>query len=373
MSFSYCEIGDSMKKLVVFLLLFLLIPTSVFAFESSAECTILMDMDSHRIFYSNNMNKVRSVASISKIMTALLAVESGKLEDVVEVGEEINKAYGSAVYLQIGEHIKLEDLVYGLMLRSGNDAALAIAHYVGGSVEKFVEMMNEKAQSLGMLHTTFHNPSGLDEEDEGNLSTAYDIALVTSEAMKNDVYKKIVKTKKYSVKTDKNQYLWHNKNKMLSIYPYTTGGKTGFTEIAKRTLVSTASKEGMNLVVVTLNDGNDWDDHKDLFTEAYESYKSYKILQKGPVDIENETYYLNHEFYINNDFYYPLKESEKDSILLKFELEKKKSYQDDEKVGKVIVMIGEERIYEDDVYIKALPKEKVSFWNKIVSWFKHLW
>lgn len=361
------------KKILFIIAFFFFLSNQVNAFETSASCSILMDMDSHRILYSEDMHQVRSVASISKIMTAVLALESGDIEREVTIGEEIKKAYGSAIYLQEEEHIKLKDLVYGLMLRSGNDAALAIAKEVGGSVEHFVQMMNEKATSIGMLHTTFHNPSGLDEEDDGNLSTAYDMAILTSYAMKNETYKEIVKTKKYSVKTDKNQYIWYNKNKMLTLYPYATGGKTGFTEIAKRTLVSTASKNGFNLVAVTLNDGNDWLDHKNLFIEAYDQYTNYQILKKGTVDIENETYYLNYEFYVKNDFSYPLMESEKDTISLKFELEQKKSYQTEDKVGSVKVLIGKEEVYQDDVYIRKLPKENTPFFKKIMNWLKHLW
>ena len=363
-----------MKKLWTLLLVgILLCPYSTKAFESSGQCTILMDMDSHRILYGNNIHTVRSVASISKIMTAILAVESGKLNDEVEINDVVLDAYGSGIYIQVGEHMRLEDLVYGLMLRSGNDAALAIADYVGGSVEEFVGMMNKKAKEIGMINTTFHNPSGLDEEDEGNLSTAYDMAILTIYEMKNKTYQKIVKTKKYAVSTDKNNYVWPNKNKMLSIYPYCTGGKTGFTEIANRTLVSTASKDGLNLVVVTLNDGNDWDDHKNLYVEAYEEYANYQILKKGEVEVDNETYYLNYQLYLKNDFSYPLSEAEKNTIRLKFELEKKKEYEEDDVVGKVKVIVGDEEVHQDDVYIKNIEKEKESFFEKIRRWFKNLW
>ena len=227
-----------MKKIILIAIL-LLFPLSVLGLESNGQCTILMDQDSGRILYAKDVNTVRSVASISKIMTAILAIESKKLDDIVEIGEEINGSYGSGIYIKVGEKMRLRDLVYGLMLRSGNDAALAIAHYVGGSVSKFVEMMNEKAKEIGMKNTTFSNPSGLDNE-KGNYSTAYDMAILTKYAMQNEEYRKIVGTKKYVIKTNMNTYVWNNKNKLLSLYKYTTGGKTGFTEIAKRTLVSTA-------------------------------------------------------------------------------------------------------------------------------------
>ena len=201
------------------------------------------------------------------------------------IGDEVLKAYGSGIYVQIGEKIKLEDLLYGLMLRSGNDAALAISVAVAGDTDKFVKMMNEKAKELGMKNTTFNNPSGLDEE-KGNFSSAYDMAILMSYAMKNEEFRKITGTKDHTVKTDKNVYKWHNKNRLLSSYKYITGGKTGFTKIAKRTLVTSASKDGVNLTVVTINDGDDWDDHRNLYEEAFQEYTSY-IYDCCPTSVED--------------------------------------------------------------------------------------
>lgn len=191
-----------MKKVIVVFILGILFINTAKAMDTSASCAIVMDQNSNRIIYSKNIHKVRSVASISKIMTAVLAVESGKLDEKVTIGDEILKAYGSAIYLTVGETLTLRDLVYGLMLRSGNDAALAIATYISGSVEKFVEDMNKKAVQIGMKNTTFHNPHGLDEES-GNMSTAYDMAILTSYAMKNEDYKKIVGTKNIVLKQTK--------------------------------------------------------------------------------------------------------------------------------------------------------------------------
>ena len=361
-----------MKKIIVFLICLLILP-KVQAISTSATSAILMDQDSKRILYSNNIHDVRSVASISKIMTAILAVESGKLDEVVTIGDEINSAYGSAIYIQKDEEMTLRDLVYGLMLRSGNDAAASIATYVGGDMENFVKMMNEKAKEIGMKNTTFNNPSGLDE-DKGNYSTAYDMAILTSYAMQNETYREIVKTKKHTVKTNKNVYSWTNKNKLLSSYKYTTGGKTGYTEIARRTLVSTASKDGLNLVVVTLNDGNDFLDHKNLYEYAFENYTSYSILKEGDINIYDETYYKNEQLYIKSNFKYPLLGSEKDSIKLKFELEKKTEFNENDSIGKVKVFIGTKQIYEDDVFVKEkqIPK-KSSILKKIINWFKNLW
>lgn len=339
------------------------------AIDTSASSAILMDMDSNRILYSKNIHKVRSVASISKIMTAIVAIENVDIKSKVTVGDEINKAYGSGVYIKTGEILTLEDLLYGLMLRSGNDAALAIAKYVGGSVEKFVTLMNETATKIGMKDSLFRNPHGLDQEDGGNLSSAYDMAILTSYAMKNEEYKKIVSTKKYTLTTNMNTYVWNNKNKLLKSYEYTTGGKTGFTDIARRTLVTTASKNNINLVAVTLNDGNDFNDHRNLFDYGFENYKSYQILNKGTINIYDEQYYGDYNLYIKNDFKYLLGNDETKSMLLDFKLEKKRNIKNGSKVGTVEVLLGDSVVYTDDIYVEEKVKNEKSFWEKIKAWF----
>lgn len=362
-SFAYVILGDRMKKLgIICLGLFLLFPYSVQAISTSATSSILMDMDSGRIIYENNSHEVRSVASISKIMTAILAIESKKLDKTVKVSDVVLEAYGSGIYIKPGEKLTLQDLVYGLMLRSGNDAALMIAEYVSGSVPKFVKKMNQKAQEIGMKQTTFHNPSGLDEEDEvGNFSTAYDMAILTSYAMKNKTYQKIVGTKKYTLKTNKNTYVWYNKNKLLTNYENTTGGKTGFTKKARRTLVSTASKDQLNFVVVTLNDGNDFQDHENLHEYGFTYYKKYRLLKKGTVKIEDEKYYKNETLYIKNDIDYPLREDEKQNVRLSFQLNKKKQLKDGGKVGEVHVKVGDETVLKEPIYVKKAKSKKKGF------------
>ena len=356
-----------MKKLVLILLL--LIPINIKAYESSASSVVLMDMDSLNVIYGGNMHDVRSVASISKIMTAVLAIENADINSTVIIGEEITKAYGSGIYIKQGEEITLESLLYGLMLRSGNDAALAIANYVGGDIDNFVEMMNEKAVEIGMKNTTFNNPHGLDENG-GNLSTAYDMALLTSYAMQNENYRKIVSTKKYTLRTNMNYYSWINKHKLLHSHNYITGGKTGFTDIAKRTLVTTASKDNINLVVVTLNDGNDFVDHINLFEEAFTNYSNYNILKKGEIEIIDENYYTD-KLYINNDFNYSLNNNEQNNVLLNFKLEKKKNYNNNDEVGIVEVLINNQKVHEEKIYVEK--KEDLSFWDKLKAWFSNLW
>lgn len=355
-----------MKKFILFFIL-LFIPVKVFSYSSSASSAILMDTDNKRILYSNNIHNIRSVASISKIMTCVVAIESGKLEEEILVTDIIKDAYGSGIYISIGEKIKLIDLLYGLMLRSGNDAAIMIAEYVGNGHKNFVDMMNKKAKEIGMKHTTFNNPSGLDNKI-GNYSTAYDMAILTSYAMKNETYRKIVSTKSYKLKTNMNIYTWKNKNKLLSSYKYTTGGKTGFTEVAKRTLVTTASKSNVNLVAVTLNDGNDFNDHKALYEEAFNEYINYNILEKGYIEIIDEEYYSNVKYYIKDNFNYILNDNEKNNIVLKFRIKKRYNYKDNDKIGQVIVLFENKEIFATDVYID-IKRKKIKIFDKILRWF----
>lgn len=359
-----------MRKVWIIAILLMMLPLPVNAIDTSARSALLMEQDSKRILYSKNIHESRSVASISKIMTGILAVESGKMGDMVLIGDEIAKAYGSAVYIKQGEKLTLEDLVYALMLRSGNDAALAIAHYVGGTTENFVTMMNDKAKELGMQDTTFHNPHGLDEGTlKGNISSAYDMAVLTSYAMQNQAYRKIVGTKKYKLSTNKNTYVWNNKNKLLNTYEYTTGGKTGFTKKAKRTLVSSALKENLNLIAVTLDDGADFEDHKNLFEYGFHTYKNYKIVKKGLINVYDDTYYDDYNLYVKDEITYPLLDTEKDHVVLKIELEKKRKYKRDSEVGKVIVTLGDKNLGEAKIYIKDLKKYQSGFFGKLRSLF----
>lgn len=362
-----------MKKLIIVLLIFC-IPLSARAIGTSATSSILMDQDSGRILYAYNIHDVRSVASISKVMTALLAIESGKLKNKVTIGDEIGGAHGSGIYIKKGEILTLEDLVYGLMLRSGNDASLAIAHYVSGSVDKFVNQMNAKAVELGMKDTTFYNPNGLDDEEEGNYSTAYDMAILMSYAMQNPDFARITGTKKYKLKTNMNTYIWYNKNKLLNQYNYTTGGKTGFTKKARRTLVTSASKDNLNLVAVTLNDGNDFEDHKNLFEYGFANYKNYQVLKKGIIELE-EPYYKNYKVYIKNNISYPLQDNEKDTLHIQYQLIKNKRIKEETEIGTIQLYLGDKIVKEEPIYANLNEKtnNKKGFFTKIKDWFKNLW
>lgn len=362
-----------MKKFLVVLFFLICIPMNVFAL--SARNIIAMDMDTKRVLYENDANSEHLIASISKIMTSVVALELADIESDVTTTNTILKAFGSGIYIEVGETMKLKDLLYGLMLRSGNDAALAIAEFVGGDVDKFVELMNQKAKEIGMNHTKFINPHGLENnKGEGNTSSAYDMALLSSYAMQNNVYKEIVSTKNYVAKSDKKTYSWANKNKMLNLYEFTTGGKTGFTERARRTLVSTASKDNMNITVVSLNDPDDWDDHKFLYETLFKEYESVKVVDKNNFTVENEHYYKNDTLYIKEDIYLMVKEEEKDNISLDIHLEKLSEYENRNVVGTIKIKLKEDVLREEKIYVEKKTQQKAkkqNIFQKIIGWFKH--
>ncbi len=292
-------------------------------------------------------------------MTAILAIESGKLEEEVTVGEEVLKMYGSNIYIELGEKMSLLDLVYGLMLRSGNDAAVVIATFVGGSEENFVTQMNQKAKQIGMKNTIFRNPHGLDEETE-NRSSAYDMALLSSYAYQNAVYREIVGTKKYQVQSNKKSYLWYNRNQLLTSYKKATGGKTGYTPRAGRTLVTNASNGDLHLTAVTLNDGNEYETHKTLYEYAFSHYQNYLILNKKNFTLPRA--YYPKKVFIKEDFSYPLSLEEKDKITVEVKLTNLSPNRGTDVVGMVYVKLDGDVIHKQNVFVQE-EKKKESFWD----------
>ena len=363
---SYTYLGDIVKKIIVIILLLFISIPNIKASTDTASSYVLMDLDSGRVLSEKNMHSQKLIASITKIMTCIIAIENEDINSLVTVDESINKSYGSGIYISVGEQIKLIDLLYGLMLRSGNDAAIMISTYVSKTEENFVKLMNKKANEIGMKNTIFYNSSGLDNNTRGNLSTAYDMALITRYAMQNETYRKIVSTTKYTVKTNLKTYIWHNKNKLLST-DYITGGKTGYTEKAKRTLVSTASKDNLNLVVVTLKDSDDWNTHKSLYENAFNTYKSYKVLNKKTFSVPKDNYYKN--LYIKEDFYLLLKKEETHHLISHIKLEKKKNYQTGDIVGTNYIYLDDTLVGKVNIYAKS-PQKSNHFINKIKNIFK---
>ena len=245
---------------------------------TSASSAILMEAGSGRVLYEQNAHEPRLIASITKLMTALVALESGHdLQEEVTILPEWAGAEGSSIYLRPGEKVTLETLLYGMLLRSGNDAALAVAGCCGGTVEDFVARMNDKARELGMKDSSFANPNGLNAED--HYSTAYDMGLLARACLKNETLAKMVSTKSITLGTR----IFTNHNKLLWRYEGCVGMKTGYTEKAGRTLVSAAERDGMTLICVTLNDPDDWADHAALFDYGFSNYRAEQVVQTGEI------------------------------------------------------------------------------------------
>ncbi len=245
------------------------------AVEVSASAAVLMDMDSGRVLYERNAGARMLIASTTKILTALVAIRDGNLSDTVKVSREAAYTEGSSMYLKEGEELTLETLLYGLLLCSGNDAAVAVAEHVGGSVEGFVERMNGTALELGMEDSSFANPNGLDDEE--HYSTAYDMALLARAAMENETLVRIASTRTVSI----GGRTMTNHNKLLGYMDGCLGLKTGYTRAAGRTLVSCAERGGQRLIAVTLQDGNDWADHQSLYDYGFAAYPAKRMAQLG--------------------------------------------------------------------------------------------
>ncbi|MED3624900.1 D-alanyl-D-alanine carboxypeptidase family protein [Neobacillus thermocopriae] len=340
----------------------------------SAVSAILMEQVSGRVLFEKEAHIKRRIASITKIMTAILAIESGKMQQYVTVSEKAVRTEGSSVYLKPGEKIKLEDLVYGLMLRSGNDAAVAIAEYVGGSLDGFVYLMNQKAQEIGMHNTHFANPHGLDDHED-HYSTAYDMAILTRYAMQNKTYQKISGTKVHRAPNPEEEWdrVWKNKNRLLTKYKYATGGKTGFTKRAKRTLVSTAEKGDMSLIAVTLNASDDWNDHIAMYEYGFKNFDMVEVLSEGKIDLGKNKFYKNH-LLLKKSIIYPATKEEMDLFSVKYKLKKLDKRSEDsgkveQKIGKAIVYLDGKAIKETPIYYYNNTQKKKGFFENMKNIF----
>ncbi len=241
----------------------------------SAGSAILLDGQTGRVLYEKLPDKQSLIASTTKIMTALIVCEQVNVLDRVRIPQEAVGIEGSSMYLKAGEVMTVQELLYGLMLHSGNDAAVALAIYCGGTVEGFAELMNDKAHRLGLQNTHFVNPNGLDSP--GHYSTARDMAKLAAYAMDNPIFYQTVSTKTVTA----GGRSLRNHNKLLWQLEGADGVKTGFTKKAGRILVSSCTREGRRLVCVTMNDGNDWQDHKTLMENGFANFTVRQIVNKG--------------------------------------------------------------------------------------------
>ncbi len=355
--------------------------------KTFAQAYSVIDVKSGRIVLESHGDSRLPIASLTKVMTALLAIEYKEMSDIVKVSHRAHGKEGSSIYLQRDEQMSLHTMLYGLMLRSGNDAATAIAEHVGGSEDGFVYLMNEKAVQLGMINSHFVNPHGLDHTN--HYSSANDLAKLTAYALRNVIFQEIVQTKIKSAPNPNQSwdYRWLNKNKMLTLYEGADGVKTGYTTLAHRTLISSATRNGQQFAVVTLNDGNDWNDHRKLLDYAFANYPLRQIATK------NELLYPPN-YYTTRDFEYPLHQDEISLLRKKIILEPETTtsfrlgkrgvielYIDQRHIASIpMYEKGSERLkimeknalrftkYESKIH-QNLPMQFIKIWNRLFTEF----
>ena len=346
-----------MQKVLFLLIIILNIGLPALAEEVppvSAKSAILIEEKTGNILYEKNIYEKLPMASTTKIMTALVAIENTEPDKIVKVSQNAQGVEGSSVYLVKDEEITMQNLLYGLMLSSGNDAAVAIAEATSGSVESFVKLMNKKALAIGANSTSFANPNGL--EDANHYTTAYDLALITKCALSNKELRTIVSTKEKVVPrlgVDNGRYL-KNHNKLLWRYEGCTGVKTGFTKKAGRCLVSSAERDGKNLICVTINAPDDWNDHTKLLDYGFSKVELKNILKKnmvvrsipvvnGSVDKVN--------LYIKEDFNFP----DSENISFSFDIPKfiEAPVLSESKTGILNVKYKGSNVFSTNLYTKA--------------------
>lgn len=322
---------------------------------TSAKAMCVMESGSKRVLASKNCDTKLAMASTTKIMTAITAIESGKdLDSPFTISPKAVGVNGTSLYLRQGEVFTLRDLLYGLMLISGNDASVAIGEYVGGNVTKFVEMMNEKARSIGALNSHFDNTHGLDSKT--HYTSAYDLALITSYAMANDTFREIVSCKNTKITNadGKTRYL-KNKNKLLSSLVGCNGVKTGFTDDAGRCLVTSCERDGMNVVCVVLNCGPMFEESAQLLNEAFKEYhlvdltSGYAFKDKLKVE-EGEEEYVDIETF--GSYCYPLKSSELKKVKYVYDIEKsvEAPVEKGREIGEVKIFIDNDLHFSEKIY-----------------------
>ena len=270
----------SLILLIFIFTLFSIIVYSTSDLSVSARAATLYEPVTNSFVYEKNADQRLPMASTTKIMTALVAIENADLNKTVVTTENAYGTEGSSLYLKLGEALTMEDMLYGLMLRSANDAAIAIAEDISGTVEAFSTLMNNKAASLGLTDTHFTNPHGLD--DPNHYTTARELAIITAEALRNPTFKTIVSTYKRTIKSSTGEErMLVNHNKLLKLYDGAIGVKTGFTKRSGRSLVGAAERDGLTFITVTIDAPSDWSDHAKLFDLGFSTLERVVLAKEG--------------------------------------------------------------------------------------------
>ncbi len=353
-----------MKKILACFCLCLMLPlNTLFAVTENSEpkitstAAILMEQDTKRVLYGKNYRNKVKIASTTKILTAIVAIENKDLEDMVIISKKAAGTGGSTVGLKAGSEVSLKSLMYGMLLKSGNDCAVAIAEYVGGDVEKFADMMNKKAYEIGAKDTYCTNPHGLDSDK--NYSTAYDLALITSYAKTNETLSKMLGTESITVPWGTTSKYLSNTNRLLFTYEYCDGGKTGFTNGANRCLVATAKKDDLKVIAVVLGAVTTdirFSETKELLKYGIDNYKMEDVSDaiNWYIDIpvyKGDIYSYVRKFNFNQKL--PLKEGELEQIYISQSIVpslhapvRRGSY-----LGRIELYIGEQVLYTNDIYL----------------------
>lgn len=301
-----------MKRIFILFLFCLFFSFSATAYVNTSSAYIVLESTTGRILNQRNIHQQFLVASTVKILTAMTVIETEELDEVVQIDKKDVSEVGSKVYLKEQEKITKRDLLYALLLRSANDAASALSK---NNDSRFILKMNQLAKKIGMKNSVFANASGLDER-EYNLSTAYDMALLSAYANQNPTFIEIASTHTYTAKTDLQTYTWINKHRLVKNDDDFVWGKTGYTKKSKRILVTNYQKENMDLIVVTINDSDDWNHHRQLVDQV-DSYEFVSVLKKGIYDTKLDvSYYI----YIPKDITIPIRKNENEKIQLEFKL-----------------------------------------------------
>ena len=336
------------------------------AYAISAQKAIVTDAQTGRVYFEKDADSRSLIASTTKIMTALIVCRRCNVLDRVQIPKEAVGIEGSSMYLREGEILTVQELLYGLMLHSGNDAAVALAIYCGGTVEGFVELMNDQARSLGLQNTHFENPHGLDSPE--HYSTARDLAILAAFAMKDPIFAKTVSTKTVRA----GQRSLQNHNKLLWRLDGADGVKTGFTKAAGRILVSSAERGGRRVICVTINDGNDWVDHATLLENAFSRYTLQKILSEG--DYVGTLELLGGQsqkvqLLADEDFFYPLAADEEIQIFLSGPGFAYAPVVQGKRAGVAYICIGDTCIGKVDVIygqtVELEEEKKIPFWKRL--------
>ena len=345
-------------------------PIKTQAYDStSAKAMCVMETTSKRVLSSKNMDSKLAMASTTKIMTAITAIENCQdLDKTFTISPKAVGVEGTSLYLKQGEVFSTRDLLYGLMLISGNDASIAIGEHVGGSTKNFVTLMNNTAQKIGATNSHFDNTHGLDSKT--HYTTAYDLALITSYAMQNPIFKEIVSTKNIKITNadGKTRYL-KNKNKLLNSFDGCNGVKTGFTDNAGRCLVSSAERNGMDIVCVVLNCAPMFEECSSLMENAFNEYKLYDLTTL--YDFSNNIAVLEGrtdkaQIGTFGHFYYPLTESELERVKIKYNVENSvvAPVEKNQEVGKVEIYLDKNLLFCEKIFTIERVRRN-SLWQKL--------